>query len=82
MTAALLTPPTSAAAHAGLVFMDAGGYPSMSGHSVIATATIAIERGASSGRRSQPTAHPSPRNFASRHAIAALRPCSAVIRRA
>jgi len=44
MTAALLTPPTSPTAHAGLVFMDAAGYPSMSGHSVIATATIAIER--------------------------------------
>src|SRR5262245_14699698 len=45
MTAALLTNPTSPQAHAGLLFMDATGYPSMSGHSVIAIATIALERG-------------------------------------
>lgn len=45
LTAALLTEPVSPQAHAGLLLMDAGGYPSMSGHSVIAAATIAIERG-------------------------------------
>jgi proline racemase len=45
MTASLLTQPTTPGAHAGLVFMDAAGYPSMSGHSVIAATTIALERG-------------------------------------
>jgi len=44
MTAALLTQPTSPQAHAGLLFMDAAGYPTMSGHGVIAAATIALER--------------------------------------
>jgi proline racemase len=45
LTAALLTEPVSSHAHAGLVIMDAAGYPSMSGHAVIAATTIAIERG-------------------------------------
>lgn len=45
MTAGLLTMPSSPGAHAGLVFMDADGYPQMSGHGVIAAAAIAIERG-------------------------------------
>lgn len=45
MTAALLTEPSSPGAHAGLVFMDADGYPLMSGHGVMASAVIAIERG-------------------------------------
>lgn len=45
MTAALLTEPVSPEAHAGLVFMDSGGYPLMSGHGIIAAATLAIERG-------------------------------------
>lgn len=45
MVAAILAPPSSPAAHAGLLFMDADGYPSMSGHGIIAAATIAIERG-------------------------------------
>lgn len=44
MTAMLLTLPTSPHADAGLLFMDASGYPSMSGHGVIAAATIALER--------------------------------------
>lgn len=44
MAAAVLTEPASPQAHAGLVFMDADGYPTMSGHAVIAAATIAIER--------------------------------------
>ena len=45
MLAAVLTEPSSPEAHAGLVFMDADGYPPMSGHGVIAAATLAIERG-------------------------------------
>jgi len=44
MTAALTTEPSTLHANAGLVFMDAGGYPSMSGHAVIAVTTIAFER--------------------------------------
>jgi proline racemase len=44
MTAVLLTDPSTLHANAGIVFMDAGGYPSMSGHAVIAVATIAFER--------------------------------------
>jgi proline racemase len=44
MAAALLTLPSSPHAHAGILFMDAAGYPSMSGHGVIAVATIALER--------------------------------------
>jgi trans-L-3-hydroxyproline dehydratase len=45
MTAGLLTLPSSPGAHAGLVFMDAHGYPDLSGHGVMAAAAIAIERG-------------------------------------
>jgi len=45
LTAALLTEPVSPHAHAGLILMDVSGYPSMSGHGVMAAATIAIERG-------------------------------------
>jgi proline racemase len=44
LTVALLTEPVSPEAHAGLLFMDAADYPSMSGHGVIAATTIAIER--------------------------------------
>ena len=44
LVAALLTEPTSPHAHAGLLLMDAAGYPSMSGHGVMAATTIAIER--------------------------------------
>jgi proline racemase len=44
LVAALLTEPASPHAHAGLLLMDATGYPSMSGHGVIAATTIAIER--------------------------------------
>jgi proline racemase len=44
MTAALLTEPFSPQANTGIVFMDAAGYPSMSGHGIIAVATIALER--------------------------------------
>jgi proline racemase len=44
MTAAITTEPSSLHANAGLVLMDASGYPSMSGHAVIAITTIAFER--------------------------------------
>lgn len=44
MSAAMLTAPTTPRAHAGLLFMDAAGYPAMSGHGVIAATTIALER--------------------------------------
>jgi trans-L-3-hydroxyproline dehydratase len=44
MTAALLTEPVSPGADAGILFMDGAGYPSMSGHAIVAAATIAIER--------------------------------------
>jgi trans-L-3-hydroxyproline dehydratase len=44
MMAALLTPPASAQSDAGILFMDTSGYPSMSGHGVIAVTTIALER--------------------------------------
>jgi trans-L-3-hydroxyproline dehydratase len=45
MTAALLTEPVAPGSHGGIVFMDADGYPAMSGHAIIAAATIALERG-------------------------------------
>jgi proline racemase len=45
MCVALLTEPISPGAHAGLLFMHAGGFAAMSGHSVIAVTTIALERG-------------------------------------
>ena len=44
MVAAALTEPVSRDAHAGLLFMDGGGYPAMSGHGIIAIATIAVAR--------------------------------------
>lgn len=44
MTAAFLTAPLSPHAHAGVVLMNAAGYPSMSGHGIIAATTIALER--------------------------------------
>jgi trans-L-3-hydroxyproline dehydratase len=45
MCAALLTEPISPGAHAGVLFMHAAGFAAMAGHSVIAVATIALERG-------------------------------------
>jgi proline racemase len=45
MTAALLVDPVFPGAHAGIIFMDRDGYPSMSGHGIIAATTIALERG-------------------------------------
>lgn len=44
LLAAQLTDAATPGAHAGIVFMGAGGYPPMSGHGVMAIATIAIER--------------------------------------
>lgn len=41
---ALLTEPLSPGAHAGLLFLDAAGYPPLSGHGVIAALTVALER--------------------------------------
>jgi proline racemase len=45
MRGALLTESASPAAHAGMLFMDADGFGTLSGHAVIAAATIALERG-------------------------------------
>ena len=45
MHGALLTEPVSHDAHAGLLFMHAGGFPEISGEAVIAAATIGIEHG-------------------------------------
>lgn len=45
MCGAVLTDPVSAEAHAGVLFMDADGYRALSGHGIIAVATIALERG-------------------------------------
>jgi proline racemase len=45
MFAATLTEPVSSDAHAGIVFMHHEGYPTMSGHGIIALTTTALERG-------------------------------------
>ena len=45
MCAAMLTEPVAPGSDAGLVFLDNDGYPVLSGHGVIAAATIAIESG-------------------------------------
>src|SRR5262245_41821454 len=44
LTAVALTEPTSPGAHAGLLFMDGGGYASMHAGAVIAAATVAVDR--------------------------------------
>ena len=44
MVAAVLTEAVSPEAHAGILFMDGRGYPAMSGHGIIAAATIAVAR--------------------------------------
>jgi proline racemase len=44
MTGAMFTEPVSPGSHAGLLFMNAGGYAPLSVHGVIAATTIAIER--------------------------------------
>ena len=45
IVAAVLTEAVSPEAHAGILFMDGGGYPAISGHGIIAAATIAVARG-------------------------------------
>ena len=45
MCGAVLTEPTSPGSHAGIVFMHAGGFGTLSGHGIIAATTIALERG-------------------------------------
>ena len=45
MCGAVLTEPASPGSHAGVLFMDAHGYPAMSGHAVIAVAAVALARG-------------------------------------
>lgn len=45
MCGALLTEPAAPGSHAGVIFMNASGYPALSGHGIIAIATIALERG-------------------------------------
>jgi proline racemase len=58
MTAALLTEPVSPGAHAGIVFMDGGGYPPMSAHGIIGAVTIALERSLFFSRDTEPGAIP------------------------
>jgi proline racemase len=45
MGGALMTEPVLSGSHAGVIFMNASGYPALSGHGIIALATIALERG-------------------------------------
>jgi trans-L-3-hydroxyproline dehydratase len=51
MWAAMLTEPVAPGADAGLLFMHADGYATLSGHGVVAAATIALERGLLLGGR-------------------------------
>jgi proline racemase len=44
MCGAVLTEPVAPGSHAGVIFMNASGYPALSGHGIIALTTIAIER--------------------------------------
>jgi proline racemase len=44
MVAGLLTEPVSPGSHAGILFMDGGGFPAMSGHGIIAAGTICVAR--------------------------------------
>lgn len=44
MVAALLTETSAPGVHAGIVFMDGAGYPAISGHGIVAAATIAVAR--------------------------------------
>jgi proline racemase len=45
MSGAVLTEPVTPGSHAGVIFMNASGYPALSGHGVVALTTIALERG-------------------------------------
>jgi proline racemase len=42
---ALFTEPVAPGSHAGVIFMNGDGYPALSGHGILAVATIALERG-------------------------------------
>jgi proline racemase len=42
---ALFTEPVAPGSHAGVIFMNAAGYPGLSGHGIFAVTTIALERG-------------------------------------
>jgi trans-L-3-hydroxyproline dehydratase len=42
---ALFTEPVAPGSHAGVIFMNGNGYPALSGHGILAVATIALERG-------------------------------------
>src|SRR5688572_8457960 len=44
MVAALFTEPVSPGSHAGILFMDGGGFPAMSGHGILAAGTIGVAR--------------------------------------
>ena len=45
MSGAVLTEPVAPGSHAGVIFMNASGYPALSGHGIVALTTIALERG-------------------------------------
>jgi proline racemase len=45
MRGAVLTEPVAPGSHAGILFLDADGYPPMSGHAIVAATTIALDRG-------------------------------------
>src|SRR5688572_430082 len=44
MAGALLTEPVAPGSHAGVIFMNASGYPALSGHGIVALTTIVLER--------------------------------------
>jgi trans-L-3-hydroxyproline dehydratase len=44
MCGAVLTEPVAPGSHAGVIFMNAAGYPALSGHGLIALATVVLER--------------------------------------
>jgi proline racemase len=45
MCGAVLTEPVAPGSHAGVLFMDGAGFSAMSGHGIVAAATIALDRG-------------------------------------
>jgi proline racemase len=55
MYGAVLTEPVLPGSAAGILFMHGGGYDPMSGHGIIAAATIALERGLITTRVAGPT---------------------------
>jgi proline racemase len=56
MCAAFLTEPVSPGADAGVIFLQNDGYSAISGHGIIAVATIALERGLFFSRETTPDA--------------------------